>query len=144
MFGSNHAITQVILLALPVRQIDAIAVVLQSFGVCSYLSICLHVFVCVCFKQQKKSLLDVCVLWFGLFVCKCMFILLRPTFQLPNYLCASLPALARQPGFRSTHICSSTMTLPMSPRRCSVGVRVMFRKPSSECMDSTLKPLCLT
>ncbi|MCI4382556.1 hypothetical protein PGIGA_G00016150 [Pangasianodon gigas] len=51
--------------------------------------------------------------------------------QLPDYLCASLPALARPPGFRSTHICSSTMTLPMSPRRCSVGERGFGFEPSS-------------
>ncbi|MCJ8736756.1 hypothetical protein PDJAM_G00016090 [Pangasius djambal] len=51
--------------------------------------------------------------------------------QLPDYLCASLPALARPPGFRSTHICSSTMTLPISPRRCSVGERGFGFEPSS-------------
>lgn len=73
-------------------------------------------------------------MWFSLFVC--MFILLRPTFQLPDYLCASLPVLARPPGFRSTHICSGTMTLPLSPRRCSVGVRVIFGKPQPQCMDN--------
>ncbi|KAG7328414.1 hypothetical protein KOW79_008358 [Hemibagrus wyckioides] len=49
--------------------------------------------------------------------------------QLPDYLCASLPAFARPPGFRSTH--SSTMTLPMSPRRCSVGERSFGCEPSS-------------
>lgn len=90
-----------------------------------------------------QSSLDVRVMWFGLFVCICMFILLRPTFQLSDYLCASLPALARPPGFRSTHVCSSTMPLPMSPRRCSVGVRVMFGNPQPECMDHTYKLLYL-
>ncbi|KAM9465702.1 protein-tyrosine kinase 2-beta isoform 2-T4 [Clarias gariepinus] len=51
--------------------------------------------------------------------------------QLPDYLCASLPVLARPPGFRSTHICSGTMTLPLSPRRCSVGERGFPFEPSS-------------
>ncbi|KAI5102476.1 protein-tyrosine kinase 2-beta isoform X1, partial [Silurus meridionalis] len=51
--------------------------------------------------------------------------------QLPDYLCASLPVLARPPAFRSTHICSSTMTLPLSPRRCSVGERAFGFEPSS-------------
>ncbi|KAK3562987.1 hypothetical protein QTP86_013255 [Hemibagrus guttatus] len=49
--------------------------------------------------------------------------------QLPDYLCASLPARARPPGFRSSH--SSTMTLPMSPWRCSVGERSFGCEPSS-------------
>ncbi|GAA6109347.1 protein-tyrosine kinase 2-beta isoform X1 [Tachysurus ichikawai] len=51
--------------------------------------------------------------------------------QFPDYLCASFPALARPPGFRSTHMCSSTMTLPMSPWRCSMGERGFGFEPSS-------------
>lgn len=104
------------------------------FSLSVYVALCPSVRVCVCVRvclgvckpHFKKSQCVGDVVWF---VCSLVFILLRPTFQLPDYLCASLPALARPPGFRSTHICSSTMTLPLSPRRCSVGVRVMFGKP---------------
>lgn len=121
---------------------------LQSFCVCSYRFICLCMRVCVLLDISKHQFRESCVymrvLWFGLFVCICMFILLRSTFQLPDYLCASLPSLARPPGFRSTHICSSTLTLPLSPRRCSVGVRVMLGKPQLKDHGShTHKPLCL-
>ncbi|XP_062864133.1 protein-tyrosine kinase 2-beta [Trichomycterus rosablanca] len=43
----------------------------------------------------------------------------RLQMQLPGCLSASSPALAGLPGFRSAHI---IMTLPLSPRHCSLGI----------------------
>ncbi|XP_017555470.1 protein-tyrosine kinase 2-beta isoform X2 [Pygocentrus nattereri] len=49
--------------------------------------------------------------------------------QLPQNLCASTPALAWPPGFTSTHISSGTLTLPLSPRRGSMGERDRIVEP---------------
>uniref|UniRef100_A0AAR2L4W1 non-specific protein-tyrosine kinase n=1 Tax=Pygocentrus nattereri TaxID=42514 RepID=A0AAR2L4W1_PYGNA len=80
-------------------------------------------------KRNVLILLDLtCLLLFvwsvyGVVWLVCVFMLLLPTFQLPQNLCASTPALAWPPGFTSTHISSGTLTLPLSPRRGSMGVR---------------------
>ncbi|KAK3538344.1 hypothetical protein QTP70_035223 [Hemibagrus guttatus] len=100
-------------------QLSVYVAVCPSVCLCVCLEVC--VFVNTTIKKPSRCVGDV--------VCICMFILLRPTFQLPDYLCASLPARARPPGFRSSH--SSTMTLPMSPWRCSVGERSFGCEPSS-------------
>ncbi|KAL7862188.1 hypothetical protein SRHO_G00136290 [Serrasalmus rhombeus] len=52
--------------------------------------------------------------------------------QLPQNLCASTPALAWPPGFTSTHISSGTLTLPLSPRRGSMGERDRIVEPVSK------------
>ncbi|KAG9268714.1 protein-tyrosine kinase 2-beta isoform X1 [Astyanax mexicanus] len=52
--------------------------------------------------------------------------------QLPPYMCASSPALASPPGYRSTPISNRTLTLPLSPRRSSMGERDFIGEPSSK------------
>uniref|UniRef100_A0A8B9H4K2 non-specific protein-tyrosine kinase n=1 Tax=Astyanax mexicanus TaxID=7994 RepID=A0A8B9H4K2_ASTMX len=83
------------------------------------------IFLCVC----------ICMYVYGGGQCNahvCVLMLLLPTPQLPPYMCASSPALASPPGYRSTPISNRTLTLPLSPRRSSMGERDFIGEPSSK------------
>uniref|UniRef100_A0A672TEY8 non-specific protein-tyrosine kinase n=1 Tax=Sinocyclocheilus grahami TaxID=75366 RepID=A0A672TEY8_SINGR len=54
------------------------------------------------------------------FVSVCVFLLARPTFQLPESLRFSSPALASPPDWRPVLVSGCTLTLPPSPRRGSM------------------------
>uniref|UniRef100_A0A673JYU5 non-specific protein-tyrosine kinase n=1 Tax=Sinocyclocheilus rhinocerous TaxID=307959 RepID=A0A673JYU5_9TELE len=56
-------------------------------------------------------------MWFS---CVCLFLLARPTFQLPESLRFSSPALASPPDWRPVLVSGCTLTLPPSPRRGSM------------------------
>uniref|UniRef100_A0AAR2JAP1 non-specific protein-tyrosine kinase n=1 Tax=Pygocentrus nattereri TaxID=42514 RepID=A0AAR2JAP1_PYGNA len=66
------------------------------------------------YTEKRNCLLLFVWSVYGVVWLVCVFMLLLPTFQLPQNLCASTPALAWPPGFTSTHISSGTLTLVMS------------------------------
>ncbi|XP_066524575.1 protein-tyrosine kinase 2-beta isoform X2 [Hoplias malabaricus] len=53
-------------------------------------------------------------------------------FQLPHYLCASSPAIASPPVSGPAPFSNSSLTLPLSPRRCSMGERDYVVESSSK------------
>uniref|UniRef100_A0A8C2FKK6 non-specific protein-tyrosine kinase n=1 Tax=Cyprinus carpio TaxID=7962 RepID=A0A8C2FKK6_CYPCA len=62
-----------------------------------------------------------------------VFLLVRPTFQLPESLRFSSRVLASPPDWRSVLMSGCTLTLPPSPRRGSMGVRDRgFLEPNSK------------
>uniref|UniRef100_A0A8C1BQM4 non-specific protein-tyrosine kinase n=1 Tax=Cyprinus carpio carpio TaxID=630221 RepID=A0A8C1BQM4_CYPCA len=85
----------------------------------------------------------------GLVVFVCVFLLARPTFQLPESLHVSSPALASPPDWRPVLVSGCTLTLPPSPRRGSMERG--FLEPNSkedaqllwemerQCMQDTLR-----
>uniref|UniRef100_A0A8C1ZGZ4 non-specific protein-tyrosine kinase n=1 Tax=Cyprinus carpio TaxID=7962 RepID=A0A8C1ZGZ4_CYPCA len=83
------------------------------------------------------------------FVFVCVFLLARPTFQLPESLHVSSPALASLPDWRPVLVSGCTLTLPPSPRRGNMERG--FLEPNSkedaqrlwemerQCMQDTLR-----
>ncbi len=76
------------------------------------------------------------VLACGLVVLVCVYLLARPTFQLPESLRVSSPVLASPPYWRPVLVSGCTLTLPPSPRRGS-----MVRAPPAYSTANTL--LCV-
>uniref|UniRef100_A0A671SRC4 non-specific protein-tyrosine kinase n=1 Tax=Sinocyclocheilus anshuiensis TaxID=1608454 RepID=A0A671SRC4_9TELE len=72
------------------------------------------------------------VLACGLVVFVCVFLLARPTFQLPESLRFSSPALASLPDWRPVLVSGCTLTLPLSPRRGSMVRERGFLEPNSK------------